>query len=86
MYACQTICQVILRQHDLFDPCKVLRLVVFHPQNLRRGKSGEGDVCRVFGKLLLADHLIQIVVFPEGSAIVPENRGTDDLIVFIQHN
>ena len=28
VYAGQTICQIVLRQHNLRDPCKILRLIV----------------------------------------------------------
>ena len=44
MNTAQTVCQIILRQHDLCDLCKVFRLVFLHPQYLRCGKTCECDI------------------------------------------
>ena len=86
MYAGQTISYVILRQHDLFDPCEVLWLILFHPEDLRRGKSGERNIRSVLRQLLFADHIIQIIAFLCGSAIVPEDGRADHLILLIQND
>ena len=71
MYSGQTIRNVILRKHDLFDPCKILRLILFHPEDLWCGKTGKGDICGILRQLLLADHVVQVVTFLGGSAVIP---------------
>ena len=80
----QLIGYVILRQHDFCDPGKILRLLVFHPQQLGRRKSGEGNVGCVSGELFLADHIVQIITFFVGSAVIPQDSGTDHRIILIQ--
>ena len=86
MYTGQPIRNVILRKHDLFDPCKVLWLILFHPEDLRRGKSGERNIRSVLRQLLFADHIIQIIAFLCGSAIVPEDGRADHLILLVQND
>ena len=84
MYAGQTIRNVILRKHDLFDPCKILRFILFHPKDLRCGKTGKGDIRGILRQFLLADHVVQVVTFLGGSAVIPKNRRADHLILLIQ--
>ena len=71
MYTGQPIRNVILRKHDLFDPCKILRLILFHPEDLRCGKTGKGDIRGILRQLILADHVVQVVTFLGGSAVIP---------------
>ena len=84
MHTGQPVCQIILRQHDFLNSCKIFRFFIFYPQNLGRRKSGKGNVRRIFGKLILTDYIVQIIAFFIGSAVIPQKSGTDNLIVFIQ--
>ena len=45
VYAGQLVVYVVLRQHDLADLCKVLRLGIAHPQQFGGGKAGKCNVC-----------------------------------------
>ena len=84
VYAGELVCDIILGQHDLCDLRKVLRLVVLHPQDLRSGKACKCNVRCVLGKFLLADHIVQIVSLLRGTSVVPENRGTNHIVILIQ--
>ena len=86
MYTGQTVSQIVFREHNLTDFCKILRLIFFHPQNLRCGKSGKCDIRRIFRQFFFSDHLIQIIGFFCGSPVVPQNRRADHLILLIQNN
>ena len=86
MRTSQTVGYVIFGKHDLRDPRKVLRLLISDPENLWSGKAREGNIGRIFRKLLFADHIVQVITFLPGSSIVPEKRRADHLIVFIQNH
>ena len=86
MYPGEFVGDIVFGQHDLGDSGKVLRLLVFHPENLGSGKAGKGDVGRVLRQLFLADHIVQIIAFLICTPIVPQKRGTDHLIVLIQNH
>ena len=86
MHTGEAVCQIVLGQHDLCDLCEVLRLVLFYPQDLRSGESGEGDIGGVRGELFLSDDIVQIVRLLPGAAVVPEDGGADHVILRIQHH
>ena len=81
--ACENIVYIIFWQHDLCDLCKILRLIFPNPKNLRRGKTGKGNIGRPGRQLLLADGIIQVVHLFGGSSIVPKDGRTNYLIIFI---
>ena len=64
----------------------MLRLMLLHPQKLRRGKARKGDIPRIFRKLFLPDHLIQIVRLLTGSPVIPQNGRTDDSVFLIKNH
>ena len=80
----QPVDQIIFGQHDFTDARKVLRFVFLHPQDFGRGEAGKGDVCRIFGQLLLADGLVEVVGLCGGASVVPQDGRTDDLVLCIQ--
>ena len=82
----EDVVHIVLGEHDLRDPGEVLRLVFTHPEDLRRGEAGEGDVGRPRTQLLLADHIVQVVHLRGGAAVVPEDRRADDVVVPVQHH
>ena len=84
MYAGQPISNIILRKHDLCDPCKILWLLILYPQKLRCGKAGKGNIRCVFRKLLLSDHIVQVIAFFISTAIVPQKCRSDHLILLVQ--
>ena len=86
MDAGQLVVDVILRQHDFFNARKVFRLVVAQPKQLGRGESGKGDVRGVSAQGILADDIIQVVHLFLGAPVIPQDAGTDDGIVGIQHD
>ena len=63
---------------------KFVRLILFHPQNLRGSKACKSNVCGVFRQLILADFVIQILCFLLGTSVIPEDSRADHLIIFIQ--
>ena len=85
-YECagETVCQVIFWKHDFADFCEVIRLIFFHPENLRCGKACKCNVCGVLGEFFFSDYGVQIIGLFCGTAVVPEDRRADDVIVLIQ--
>ena len=86
MYARQTIYDIVLGEHDAADLCKEFRFILTHPKKLGCGKACEGQVASQFQQLLHAEVVVDCIGLCTGSAVVPEDRGTDDLIVLIQSN
>ena len=82
----KAVCQIVFGQHDLGDPGKVFRLVVAHPQNFGGGEAGKGDVARPLRQLVFAHRLVQVRRLRFGAAVVPEDGGADDVVVFIQRH
>ena len=84
MNAGQLICYVILGKHDLLDLCEVLRLFILNPEDLRCSEAGEGNVCSILAELFLADHVVQVIALLVGSSVIPENCGTDHVVILVQ--
>ena len=82
----QLVSNIILRQHDLFDPCEILRLVFLYPEKLRCRKSGKCDIGCILGQLVLADLIVQVIHLLLCTTVVPEDRRTDHLVILIQNN
>ena len=82
----ELVVYIILRQHDPRDPRKILRLILAHPQELRRGKARKGNVRRPRGELLLADGVVEVDDLFGRSAVVPEDGRADDTIALIQRD
>ena len=58
----------------------------FDPEDLRCGKPGKRNVCGVGRDLVHSDGFIQIHTFRRTPSVVPEDRGPDHFILFIQHH
>ena len=86
MNAGELVVDEVLGQHNLADTLKVLRLVFLHPQQLGRGESGKGNVCRQLGQLLLANDIVEICNLLIGAAIIPQDGRPNHLVIFIQDN
>lgn len=86
MYARQNVIDVILGKHDLCDLRKNFRLILLHPEDLGRGKARKGNVCGQSREFLLANFIIKIINLLGSSAVVPSDRRTDHIVVFIQRN
>ena len=84
MYACQFVCDIILGKHDLCDLCKIFRLLILHPEDLRRRKSRKCNICGILGELLLADDIVQIIRLLRGTSVIPENCGTDHVVLLVE--
>ena len=80
----EAVQKVVFREHDLVDPGEELRFVLPHPEQFRRSKAGEGDVRGIADQRGLADGLIQVFGLDAGPPVVPEDRGTEKLIVLIE--
>ena len=78
--------KVIFREHDLTDPSKILRLILLHPEDLWSRKSRKCNICRVFRKFFLSYNIIQIIRLFSCPPVIPEDRRTDHIIVFIQRH
>ena len=82
----QLVSNIILRQHDLSDPCEILRFVFLYPEKLRCRKSGKCDIRRILGKLVLADLIVQVIHLLLCTSIIPQDRRADHLVILIQNN
>ena len=82
----QHIVDVVLREHDLVDPCEQVRLMLLHPEDLRGRKSGKCDVAGLLRQLLPADHVIQVIGLLLRPSVVPENRRAENMIVLVEHD
>ena len=82
----EDIVYIILRQHDSGDSAEVLRLVLPHPEEFGCGKSRKRNIRRQGRQLFLANLLIQVIHLLCGSAVVPEYRGANDVIILIQYH
>ena len=84
VHAGQAEVDVVLGQHDLLDAGKVLRLVLAHPEDFRRGEAGEGDVGGQGGEPLLADDAVEVFDLLLRASVIPENGTADDLVILIE--
>ena len=82
----QPVGNIILGQHDLRDLRKVLRLFILHPQNLRGGKTGKGNIRRIFGQLLPADDIVQVITLFISTAVVPQKRRADHVVLPVENH
>ena len=55
-----------------------------HPEELRRGEAGKGDVRREGGELFLADDGVEILRLLGGAPVVPEDGGADHRVLLVQ--
>jgi len=81
MLAGQPETQVVLREQDLRDPGKDLRLVIPDPDELRRGEARKDDIA---GDLAEARIGIERRRLPVGARIVPQDAGPQDLVVPVE--
>ena len=86
MHTGQPVVYIILRQHDLADPCKILRLLISHPEKLRCREACKGYIGRVVRKFVLSDLLIEIIHLFVSSAVIPEDCGADHLVIFVEND
>ncbi len=63
-----------------------LRLIFPHPQQLGRGKARKGNICGKGGQLFFSHRLIQVFHLPCGTAVIPQNRGADHTVFFVQNH
>ena len=85
-HSAEPVCNIVLRQHYLFYFLEILRFIVFQPKYFRRGEAGERDVSRVLLERLFADNIVKIFGLKRASAVVPQNGGTDHIVVFVEHD
>ena len=86
VYAGQLVVDVVLRQHDLADLCKVLRLGIAHPQQFGGGKAGKCNVRGVLAQVFFANDVVQVFHLLLGAAVIPQNAGADHFVLCIQHH
>ena len=84
VHAREHVVDIVLGQHDFFDPREFLRLVFAHPEDFRRGEAREGDVRGERRESGLADLIVEIIDLRLGAAVVPEDRAADDRVVFVE--
>ena len=75
--------EVVFRQHYFVGTREIFGLVIFQPKYFRRGEARERDIARPLGQFFKA---VQIGGFLEGSAVVPEYAGADNVTAFIQRD
>ena len=75
VHAGETVVDIVLGKHDLRDAREVLRLMLAHPQQLRRREARKGDVRRERRELFLADDVVEIFHLLAGAPVVPEDGG-----------
>ena len=86
MHSSQNIVDIVLGQHDLRDLPEVLRLILFHPEDLGSCETCKRNISSQRGQFFLANFIIEVVHLFGGSAVIPEDGRTDDVVVFIQHH
>ena len=77
---------VILRQHYFRYLCEVVRFVLFQPHQLGRRKARERHVARPFEQFFSADFFVEISALLSRAVVVPEYRGTDDVVICVEHD
>ena len=77
---------IILGQQDVAALGVHIGLVVTHPQDLGQGEAGQGGVGGDGDQLFLADLLVDFVAFLGGTLVAPDDGGTQDFVVLIQHD
>jgi len=86
VHAGELVDDIVLRQHDLRDAVEQLRLVLFHPQQLRRGEAGERDVRGQLRELFPANVLVEPIRLIRRAPVVPQDRGAEHVVIFIQRD
>ena len=84
MDAGQAVSKIILGEHDPADLRKELRLILAHPKQLRGGEAGKGQIARQRQQALLAEVIVERIGLLAGAAVIPEDGGTDHLVVLVQ--
>ena len=82
----EDVVDVVLRQHYLRYAREVLGLVFAHPEYLRRGEAGEGDVRGEGAEALLAYLVIEVVDFRARAPVVPEDGGAYHIVVGVERD
>ena len=72
--------------HDLCNAGKILRFPLPHPQEFRRCEAGKGDVGRTGRERLPPHRVVEPGCLLGGPAVVPQNGGTDDPVLRVQHH
>ena len=80
------VSKVILGEHDLSNLSEILRLIFLNPEDLGSGEAGECDITGEFCEFSLSDLVIKIIGFSSGTSVIPENSGTDDVVILIKDN
>ena len=73
-----------LWKHDFCSFCEVIRLIFFHPENLRCGKACKCNVCGILERFFFSDYGVQIIGLFLRYGRRSEDRRADDVIVLIQ--
>ena len=83
---CEHKSYVILWEKNVAASCVIFRLLVLYPKDLCGSPACKSRVCGYLDKLFPADFLVHFLDFIGSSLIAPDDRLSDDLIVFIEHN
>ena len=84
--ACQLVAYKILRKKDVADAAVDLRLVLLHPQNLRRREPGQRVVARNAHQVLLAQPQPHIIALFACALIVPQDGRPQRYAVLVQQH
>ena len=84
MHTSQTIYDIVLGEHNAADLCEEFRLIFAHPKELGSGKACKSEVAGELQQLCHTEIIVDRVSLGAGSAVIPKDRGTNDLIVFIK--
>ena len=82
----EPVAHVVLGAHDVADLREDLRLMRLDPQQLGEGEVGQRGIAGELDQALVADLLGQPVAFGLGAGVAPDERGAQDLAVFIEHD
>ena len=58
----------------------------FQPKELGRREPRKGDIARPRGELVLSDGLIEVPGLLLRPAVIPQNRGADDVVLSIKRD
>ena len=82
----EPVAHVILGTQDVGDPREDLRLMCVHPQQLGQREVGQRRIAGQLDQAFVADLLFQPVALGLGARVAPDERGAQDLAVFVEHD
>ena len=85
-FAGEHIADIVLGKQDMAALRVDFRLIVAHPEDLGRGKAGQGGICGDLDQSLPADLLRDLLALLRGTLIAPEDRLAQHFSCLVEHD